>query len=67
MRELAEELRTRVENTEFSEVGHFTCSIGMTELKAEDTPEAAFERVDKALYQAKKAGRNGVVSADING
>ena len=67
MRELAEELRTRVENTEFPEVGHFTCSIGMTELKAEDTPEAAFERVDKALYQAKKAGRNGVVSADING
>ena len=58
MRELAENLRTQVEKTDFPTVGHFTCSIGITELKAEDTPESAFERVDRALYQAKESGRN---------
>ena len=47
-----------MEETDFPDVGHFTCSIGMTEMKAEDTPKSAFERVDKALYRAKEAGRN---------
>ena len=58
IRILAENIRAQVEETDFPDVGHFTCSIGMTEMKAEDTPQSAFERVDKALYHAKEAGRN---------
>ena len=61
---MAEKIRAQVEKTAFPEVGHFTCSIGMTEMKAEDTPESAFERVDKALYEAKEAGRNCSRSAE---
>jgi diguanylate cyclase len=35
-----------------------TASCGITNFIAEDTPDAAFDRADRALYQAKEAGRN---------
>ncbi len=35
-----------------------TVSFGITELAAGDTMDSAFERADKALYQAKTNGRN---------
>jgi len=34
------------------------CSVGYTELSEDDTVESAVERADKALYEAKSAGRN---------
>ncbi len=61
--DLAEKIRTRVADSDFPEVGHFTCSIGIADLRPEDTPKSAFERVDRALYQAKETGRNCVISA----
>ncbi len=64
IRALAENLRAQVEKTDFPEVGHFTCSVGMTALRADDTVKDAFERVDRALYQAKNAGRNRIMAAD---
>jgi diguanylate cyclase len=39
-----------------------TISSGITTLQAEDTSGTAFERADKALYQAKERGRNCCVS-----
>jgi diguanylate cyclase (GGDEF)-like protein len=40
---------------------HFTCSIGVASYRpAEDTIERALDRSDKALYVAKKNGRNQV-------
>ena len=44
-----------------------TVSIGVASLNDGDTYEknALFESADKALYTAKKEGRNRVVSADI--
>lgn len=39
-----------------------TISCGITELKSGDTAEIAFERADKALYTAKKEGRNRCIS-----
>jgi diguanylate cyclase len=33
-------------------------SCGLTEIAEGDTPERAFERADKLLYEAKQAGRN---------
>ena len=36
----------------------FTASIGVSELRKEDTPDAFIDRADKALYQAKRTGKN---------
>ena len=35
-----------------------SCSVGYTEIHTEDTVESAVQRADKALYSAKKAGRD---------
>jgi len=62
-REIAEEIRQNVEhhnyekdNVEFS----LTISIGLAELKKDDTPETLLRRADDALYLSKKSGRNKV-------
>lgn len=66
---VAERLRDRVANTRV-DVGtdngpiRFTVSIGLTDLKEEDvTLESMIRRADKALYAAKRAGRNRVMPA----
>ncbi len=43
---------------------HLTCSLGVAELKAEDTVESLIGRADRALYAAKEKGRNCVIAAD---
>ncbi|MCR4793784.1 MAG: GGDEF domain-containing protein [Ruminococcus sp.] len=55
---LAEKVRTSVAAETFDTVGHITCSIGMTHVRSDDELDAAFERMDKAVYEAKSAGRN---------
>jgi diguanylate cyclase (GGDEF)-like protein len=55
-----ERLRRNVEQFAFPQVGHITVSIGFTGLRAGDTPNAAFERADRAVYHAKSHGRNQV-------
>jgi diguanylate cyclase len=35
-----------------------TASCGITEARADDTPERLFDRADQALYRAKQAGRD---------
>ena len=40
-----------------------TVSIGVTAMKRGDAPDRLFERADRAMYQAKEAGRNKVASA----
>ena len=56
--ELAEEFRKRVEEYQFPEIFHITCSIGVTEIKKEDDFTEAFNRLDKAMYESKHNGRN---------
>ena len=58
--QFAENLRKTVEEADFPEIGHITCSIGVTDLKAEDTFDEAFNRIDKAMYTSKENGRNTV-------
>jgi diguanylate cyclase (GGDEF)-like protein len=55
-----ERLRSNVERYAFPQVGRTTVSVGFTALRPGDTPSAAFERADKAVYWAKQNGRNRV-------
>jgi len=41
-----------------------TVSLGVAELRPGDSPEALLDRADRALYQAKRGGRNCVRLAD---
>ena len=63
--EVAEKLRESIEQTEFihrTEAVAVTISIGVTQAGADDPdPEVLFDRVDQALYKAKRRGRNRVV------
>ncbi|MBR6985125.1 MAG: GGDEF domain-containing protein [Ruminococcus sp.] len=59
--ELAELLRSTIEKEPFNRVGHLTCSIGVTDIRPDDSFKTAFDRMDKAVYQAKGNGRNRVV------
>ncbi|PZP27666.1 MAG: GGDEF domain-containing protein [Roseateles depolymerans] len=58
--EAFERLRLNTERYQFPQVGQITVSIGFTEMRTSDTPAAAFERADKAVYHAKSSGRNQV-------
>lgn len=60
-RRVAEELRQKIQEAEFDSVGKLTCSIGLSEVKAGDSPKLIFDRVDQALYEAKTKGRNLVI------
>lgn len=57
-RVLAERIRHRVEIADFSPLSGLTVSIGITEAKASDTSKVLLRRLDEALYEAKKNGRN---------
>ena len=61
-----ERFRTNMANYEFPQAGRITASVGVTEIVAGDTPAAACERADQAVYYAKHHGRNQVCSeADL--
>ncbi len=55
-----ERLRRSVETYRFPQVEHIAVSVGFTALRPGDSPSAAFERADKALYHVKQNGRNQV-------
>lgn len=60
-RELAEQLRQKIAETDFEKAGKLTCSMGLTEVKTDDTLQIVFDRVDQAMYEAKSGGRNCIV------
>lgn len=58
---VAESLRKRIESLGFhgqQRPVRITLSCGVTVLRRDDSPDAAFERADGALYRAKRGGRN---------
>jgi len=57
---LAERLRSDYEQCEFSGAGHLTASFGVAAHRAGHHVEDILLGADKALYQAKKSGRNRV-------
>ena len=61
---LAERCRAGVQRLSTEGVGEVTISIGVGELQPGETVAQLIERVDKALYAAKHAGRNQVKISD---
>lgn len=57
----AEKLRQRIESHPFEVAGNLTCSFGITRLQPDDDVHTLNRRVDEALYQAKRDGRNRVI------
>jgi diguanylate cyclase (GGDEF)-like protein len=55
-----ERFRQVVGDYAFPQAGTITVSVGFTAIETGDTPAAAFERADRAVYHAKHNGRNQV-------
>jgi len=61
---LCDKLRQKVEKIECKEADEqITASFGVTIIYQDDTMQSALQRADKALYEAKNAGRNRVMIA----
>ena len=60
---IAEKLRKLVEDYKFDDRFKVTISLGVTEIREDDTLESVMKRVDKVLYEAKNSGRNKTVLA----
>ena len=61
--EVAEKLRKSIEAADFGEAGHVTASLGTITFEGSSELMNVFTNLDKALYQAKKNGRNMTVRA----
>ena len=59
---LAETLRIKVAESDFSPVEKMTCSIGVVRWNEGENPDQLLKRVDEKLYLAKAGGRNKVIS-----
>ena len=57
-----ERFRHNMESYDFPQVGQKTASVGFTQIVQGDSPSAACERADQAVYHAKRNGRNQVCS-----
>ena len=64
-KQLAEKLRVSISEAPFDNIYNLTCSIGLTDISPADTDKSAFDRADKAMYDAKTKGRNCVVAKQI--
>ena len=59
-RALAEKLREVVAAHAIDQIGAVSCTFGAAEYAAADCLESLFDRADRALYAAKRLGRNQV-------
>lgn len=57
---VAEKIRTNVENFYFKDIGRVTVSLGVAQIKTNENIDSAIKRGDEALYLAKNKGRNRV-------
>ena len=59
----AEKIRRQIADTAFPGIGTVTVSVGVAQLTPGEILASSLDRADKALYQAKRSGRNTVVGA----
>jgi diguanylate cyclase (GGDEF)-like protein len=57
-----ERFRNTMAQYDFPQAGQITASVGFTQIVQADSPSAACERADQAVYHAKRNGRNQVCS-----
>lgn len=58
----AEILRKTIQDSPFKDVGTVTSSFGVASMEIDDSLETLLHKADLALYEAKREGRNRVVS-----
>ncbi len=58
---LAGLIKDTIAAKDFEKVGRLTCSIGLSQIKKDDTAMVIFDRIDAAMYEAKTSGRNRVI------
>jgi diguanylate cyclase (GGDEF)-like protein len=58
----AERFRLSMEQYRFPQVGRITVSVGLSAIGGGDAPDVVCSRADKAVYYAKRNGRNRVCS-----
>ena len=61
---LAEKIRLEFASISYETAGCQTVSIGVTQARDSEDADTLYNRVDKALYMAKAAGKNQVVKLD---
>ena len=59
--DIAEAMRLEFNNIAFTQAGHQTISVGVTRAVRGENVDMLCGRVDQALYEAKKTGKNKVV------
>ena len=60
--QLSYRIQDYIRNDKFASIGRLTCSFGVTSLKEDDTANSFTNRLDQLQYQAKKNGKDRVVS-----
>ncbi len=58
--DLTERIRLKIERYPFHIVGKVTCSIGFAQMSCDDEVKSLMGKADRALYSAKKDGKNKV-------
>ena len=61
---LAEKLRRRIEEHSFEGAGRITASLGVVSFDSAGDGKDIYVKVDDALYEAKRKGRNRIVKAE---
>ncbi|MBU0719935.1 GGDEF domain-containing protein [bacterium] len=55
---LANKIKNIINTNDFEKVPRVTCSFGLSEYTEDDTINSIVSKADKALYEAKKSGKN---------
>jgi diguanylate cyclase (GGDEF)-like protein len=62
VKNLAEKIRQSIENLSLTPVKSQSASFGVCEFKQNDTIDSVIKKVDDALYEAKRTGKNCIVT-----